>query len=207
MISTNDMRPGQAILFEGRICLIVEYERIKPGKGPTFVRVKLKDINTGQSLDKTWRGEQKVELAILEPRPHQFLYRQGEKYHFMDTATYDQVELGPEQVPKEIARFLKENMEVQVTFHNGKAIKVEIPAFVTLKVDLDLAGPARGHGERREQAGHGGDRGGDPGAALRERRGRAEGGHADRHVRHEGLAAADPGFWRRQERLWTFKTS
>jgi len=134
MISTNDMRPGQAIIFEGRICMIVEYDRVKPGKGPTFVRVRLKDVNTGQMLDKTWRGEQKVELAILQPRPHQFLYRQGETYHFMDTESYDQVELGPEQVPKEIARFLRENMEVQVTFHNGKAIKVEIPAFVTLKV-------------------------------------------------------------------------
>jgi elongation factor P len=134
MISTNDMRPGQAIIFEGRICLIAEYDRVKPGKGPTFVRAKLKDVNTGQVLDKTWRGEQKVELAILQERPHQFLYRQGERYHFMDTESYDQAELGPEQVPKEIARFLKENMEVQVTFHDGKAVKVEIPAFVTLKV-------------------------------------------------------------------------
>ena len=100
MISTNDMRPGQAIIFEGRICLITQYDRVKPGKGPTFVRVMLKDITTGQSLDKTWRGEQKVELAILETRPHQYLYRQGDKFHFMDMETYDQVELGPEQVPQ-----------------------------------------------------------------------------------------------------------
>jgi elongation factor P len=134
MISTNDMRPGQAIIFEGRICLITQYDRVKPGKGPTFVRAMLKDIATGQALDKTWRGEQKVELAILEQRPHQYLYRQGDRFHFMDIQTYDQITLGPEQVPPEIARFLKENMEVVVIFHGQSALKVELPAFVNLKV-------------------------------------------------------------------------
>ena len=140
VISTNDMRPGQAIIFEGRICLIAEYERVKPGKGPTFVRAKLKDVNTGQVLDKTWRGEQKVELAILQPRPHQYIYRQGDLYHFMDTETFDQIALGRDEVPDEIARFLKENMEVQVTFHNQKALKVEIPSFVELKVTTTSPG-------------------------------------------------------------------
>jgi elongation factor P len=134
MISTNDMRPGQAIIFEGRICLITQYDRVKPGKGPTFVRAMLKDITTGQALDKTWRGEQKVELAILEKRPHQYLYRQGDKFHFMDMENYEQIELGPEQVPPEIARFLKENMEVVVMSHNEKPLSIEIPAFVSLKV-------------------------------------------------------------------------
>ena len=134
MISTNDMRPGQAIIFEGRICLITQYDRVKPGKGPTFVRAMLKDITTGQALDKTWRGEQKVELAILEKRPHQFLYRQGDEFHFMDMENYDQVALGPDQVPPETARFLRENMEVVVTFYNEKALSIEIPAFVNLKV-------------------------------------------------------------------------
>jgi elongation factor P len=107
---------------------------VKPGKGPTFVRAMLKDIATGQALDKTWRGEQKVELVILEKRPHQFLYRQGDEFHFMDMESYDQVALGPDQVPPEIARFLRENMEVVVTFHGPKALSVEVPAFVNLKV-------------------------------------------------------------------------
>jgi elongation factor P len=134
MISTNDMRPGQAIIFEGRICLITQYDRVKPGKGPTFVRAMLKDVTTGQTLDKTWRGEQKVELAILDQRPHQYLYRQGDQFHFMDMQSYDQIALGPEQVPKEVVPFLKENMEVVVTFHDQHALKVELPAFVNLKV-------------------------------------------------------------------------
>ena len=67
------MRAGQSIIFEDRICLIADYQRVKPGKGPTFVKVKLKDLNTGQMLDHTWRGEQKVGLAILDGRAHQFL--------------------------------------------------------------------------------------------------------------------------------------
>lgn len=134
MISTNDMRPGQAIMFEDRICVISDYERVKPGKGPTFVRVRLKDVMTGQMLDKTWRGEQKVELIILAPRPHQFLYKQGGQFHFMDMQSYDQIELNDKQVPEEISRFLRENMEVQITFHNETPVKVEIPAFVELKV-------------------------------------------------------------------------
>lgn len=140
MISTNDMRPGQAIIFEGRICVIVDYDRVKPGKGPTFVRARLKDINSGQLLDKTWRGEQKVELAILQSRPHHYLYQQGGLFHFMDLETYDQVAMGSDMVPKEIAQFLKENMEISITFHNEKALKVELPAFVELKVTESAPG-------------------------------------------------------------------
>ena len=133
MISTNDMRAGQAIIFEGRICLIADYQRVKPGKGPTFVKVKLKDLNTGQGLDHTWRGEQKVELAILQSRPHQYLYRQGDLYHFMDTETYEQIALGPDSVA-DIAQYLKENMEVQITFHDNKPFKVAVSPFVEMKV-------------------------------------------------------------------------
>lgn len=140
MISTNDMRPGQAIIFEGRIVLITEYDRVKPGKGPTFVRAKLKDVNTGQVLDKTWRGEQKVELAILQARPHQFLYHQGGMFHFMDLETYEQTVLGESQVPEEISRFLQENLEVQITFHDQKPLKVELPPFVQLKVTSSSPG-------------------------------------------------------------------
>ncbi len=139
MISTNDMRPGQTILFEGRICLITSYERVKPGKGSSFVKVKLKDINTGQALDHTWRGEQKVELAILETRPHQYLYRQNDMCHFMDLATYEQIALGPEYVDG-ILPYLKENMEVQIVFHNDRQVRVDLPSFVEVKVAKSAPG-------------------------------------------------------------------
>lgn len=133
MISTNDMRAGQAIVHDDRICIIADYERMKPGKGPTFVRVKLKDINTGRVLDHTWRGEQKVELAILQSRPHQYLYSQGELYHFMDLETYDQITLDADFVA-EVRKYLLENMEVSITFHKAKAVKVEVPNFLELQV-------------------------------------------------------------------------
>ncbi len=133
MISTNDMRAGQAIVFESRICLIADYQRVKPGKGPTFVKVKLKDLNTGQVLDHTWRGEQKVELAILQSRPHQYLYRQGDLHFFMDLETYEQVPLGSDAVG-DILQYLKENMEVQIMFHRDKPMKVSVSPFVELKV-------------------------------------------------------------------------
>ena len=140
MISTNDMRPGQAIMYEGRIVVITDYDRVKPGKGPTFVRAKLKDIATGQVLDKTWRGEQKVELIILTGRPHQFMYKQGSEFHFMDLETYDQITLNDKQVSEDMARWLKENMEVLITFHDQTPLKLEIPNFVELKVTATAPG-------------------------------------------------------------------
>lgn len=133
MISTNDMRAGQAIVFRDRIYIIAEYERVKPGKGPSYAKVKLKDVNTGQTLDHSWRGEQKVELAILQNRPHQYLYRQGDLFHFMDIENYEQLALSREKV-EDIVQYLKDSMEVEITFHNGKPVKVGVPAFVEYSV-------------------------------------------------------------------------
>lgn len=127
------MRAGQAIMHNGRICVIADYERMKPGKGPTFVRVKLKDINTGQLLDHTWRGEQKVELAILQGRPHQYLYKQAGTYHFMDLETYEQLAVNADFV-RDVEKYLVENMELTITFHKDKPIKAEVPNFLEIKV-------------------------------------------------------------------------
>ena len=133
MISTNDMRAGQTIVHNGRIVVVADYERMKPGKGPTFVRVKLKDVLTGQVLDHTWRGEQKVERAVLQTRSHQYLYRQAELCHFMDLETYEQTALGSDLV-KEIEKYLVENMEVSIMFYRDRAVKVEMPNFLELKI-------------------------------------------------------------------------
>ena len=133
MISTNDMRAGQAIIFGDRICLIADYQRVQPGKGASFVKVKLKDINTGQVLDHKWRGEQQVELAILQSRPHQYLYQQDGLFHLMDLETYDQIALD-EGAAANMVKYVKESMEVNVTFHDKKPVKVEVPAFVELMV-------------------------------------------------------------------------
>lgn len=133
MISTNDMRAGQTIMHNGRIVVVSDYERMKPGKGPTFVRVKLKDVLTGQVLDHTWRGEQKVERARLQTRPHQYLYRQGDLYHFMDLENYEQISIGLDTI-KDIEKYLVENMELSIMFHLDKPVKAEVPNFLELKV-------------------------------------------------------------------------
>ena len=127
------MRAGQSIIHKDRICMITDYERMKPGKGPTFVRVKLKDVVTGQTLDQTWRGEQKVELVILKGRPYQYLYRQGGLFYFMDMETYDQIPL-EEDFVKDVEKYLVENMEVTIVCHNDKPVKVEVPTFLELRV-------------------------------------------------------------------------
>jgi len=133
MISTNDMRAGQSIVHDGRICAIAEYQRVKPGKGPTFVKVKLKDLVTGQMLDHTWRGEQKVELATLRTRKHQYLYRQGSDYHFMDLETYDQINFSEDRL-EGVVEYLKDGMEVDITFYKNAPIKIAAPDFVELAV-------------------------------------------------------------------------
>jgi elongation factor P len=133
MISTNDMRAGQAIIYEGKICVITEYNRVKPGKGASIAKVKLKDLITGQVFDHSWKGEDKVEQAILAKRPFTFLYKQGGMFHFMDTENYDQIAVSRELV-EHGEEWLKENMEVLITFHNDKPVVVDVPQFVELKV-------------------------------------------------------------------------
>lgn len=133
MISTNDLRAGMYIAFEGRVCQVTHYEFYKPGKGSSIVRVKMKDLVTGQTLDKTWKGEQKIDQAIVTRRPYEYLYFDGTTYHFMDAETYEQVELPPAQV-EGILPFLKENTQVSLVMHESQTIGVELPDFVELKV-------------------------------------------------------------------------
>ena len=99
MISTNDLRAGMYVVHGGRLCQVSHYEFYKPGKGASIVRVKLKDLRTAQTLDHTWKGEQKVEQAIVNRRPHEYLYRDGTQFVFMDTETYEQVSVGGTRLP------------------------------------------------------------------------------------------------------------
>lgn len=121
------------IHYNGRICEIVAYQHVKPGKGGAFVRVKLRDIQTGQVIDQTWKGEQKVEQAILRDRRFEYLYRDGNLYHFMDLETYEQTPLPPDMIG-ERSEFLKENMQVSITFSGDAVVGVKLPDFAELKV-------------------------------------------------------------------------
>ncbi len=112
---------------------IVEFQHVKPGKGAAFVRTKLKNVETGQVVDKTFRAGEKVEEAVLEHRKMQFLYKDGDNSIFMDTENYEQTTIGPEVVG-ENANFLVENQELSVFIRKGKAVTMELPAAVMLTV-------------------------------------------------------------------------
>ena len=119
--------------MDGALFRIVEFQHVKPGKGAAFVRTKLKNVETGQVVDKTFRAGEKVEEAILEHRKMQFLYLDGENYVFMDMVNYEQVTVGPDVVG-DAASFLVENQELSVFLRNGKAVTLELPAAVVLAV-------------------------------------------------------------------------
>jgi elongation factor P len=119
--------------MDGALFRIVEFQHVKPGKGAAFVRTKLKNVETGQVVDKTFRAGEKVEEAVLEHRKMQFLYLDGEDYVFMDMENYEQVTVGPDVVG-DAASFLVENQELSVFLRNGKAVTLELPAAVVLAV-------------------------------------------------------------------------
>ena len=110
MIDTSDFRNGLSIIYDGEIYTIVEFQHVKPGKGGAFVRSKLKNIRTGAVIDKTWRAGEKMEQAVLERRPMQYLYSMDGEYYLMDMETYDQVAVGGSAFGDAI-RYLKESQE------------------------------------------------------------------------------------------------
>jgi elongation factor P len=133
MISSNDFKTGLTIMIDNNLWQIVEFLHVKPGKGAAFVRSKLRNVETGQVLEKTFRAGEKVETAHLERREMQFLYTDGNEYTFMDTGTFDQVGISKDQIGDQV-KYLKEQMNAQVLFHGSKIIGVDLPAHVELKV-------------------------------------------------------------------------
>jgi elongation factor P len=111
----------------------VDFQHVKPGKGGAFVRTKMKSLITGNVLDKTFRSGEKVDVPDLEEKKMSFLYQDETGYCFMDTQTYDQMTLTDDQM-EEALGYLKENVEVEVLLHNGKAIGIELPMFLNLKI-------------------------------------------------------------------------
>jgi elongation factor P len=132
-ISTNQFKNGMAIELDGTLFFIDEFQHVKPGKGGAFVRTKLKNVKTGAVLDKTFRAGEKVELAHLERRKMQYLYKDNNNYYFMDNQTYEQLSLSAEQLG-EVTKYLKENTEVELLMYENNPIGVEPPLFVELEV-------------------------------------------------------------------------
>ncbi len=133
MYESSDLRKGLKIIIDGQPYIITDFQFSKPGKGQALYRCKLKNMITGYTIDRTYRSGDKFEPANLEERRMQYLYNDGEGYHFMDTKTYDQITLTEESVG-EAKNFLQDNMEVDVLFFNETPISINLPNFVNLKV-------------------------------------------------------------------------
>lgn len=133
MISTNDVRPGQALSLEGKLFKIQKYEHVKPGKGKAFVRMKLKNLETGQVMDRTFRAGEDVEQAIVDRSDHQYLYQDDLGYHFMNLQDYTQMAVSAELID-DAALYLKEGMTVVLPLYQAAPIGVELPAAVELEV-------------------------------------------------------------------------
>ena len=134
MASTADFKNGMCIKHNGQLWTLVEFQHVKPGKGPAFVRTKLKNVTTGKVLDNTFTAGVKIEQVRVERRTYQFLYKDGEDYHVMNTETYEQIML-PEAMIN-APQFLKEGENISVQFHAEEEMPLtaELPASVVLEI-------------------------------------------------------------------------
>lgn len=133
MVSAGDFKNGLTIEIEGNIYQILEFQHVKPGKGAAFVRTKLKNIISGGAVERTFRPSEKFPKAHIERKDMQYLYSDGELFHFMDGETYEQIALNEETIGDAL-KFVKENEEVKICSHNGNVFDVEAPLFVELQI-------------------------------------------------------------------------
>ena len=133
MATTNDLKNGLVLKIDNQLWQVVEFQHVKPGKGPAFVRTKLKNVLSGKTIDKTFNAGVKVETATVDRRDMQFLYNDGNDYVFMDLQTYEQLPIDPDIVG-DASRYLLDNQNVIVATHEGAVLFIELPASVVLEI-------------------------------------------------------------------------
>ena len=133
MATTNDLKNGMVLVLDQQLWSVVEFQHVKPGKGPAFVRTKLKNIMSGKGVDKTFNAGVKVETATVDRRDMQYLYHDGTDFVFMDQEDYEQVPLSADLVG-DAANYLLENQVAQVSFHEGTPLSVDLPPSVELTI-------------------------------------------------------------------------
>ncbi|MCG5060995.1 MAG: elongation factor P [Limnoraphis sp. WC205] len=133
MISSNDFRPGVTIELDGGVWRVVEFLHVKPGKGSAFVRTTLKNVQTGNKLERTFRAGETVPQANLEKSVMQHTYKEGEQFVFMDMQSYEEARLNPDQIGSGV-KYLKEGMEVSVVRWGEQVLEVELPNSVVLEI-------------------------------------------------------------------------
>ena len=129
MIIANDFRTGMTVVVDGRVMQVLEYHRVRSGKGGAYMRTKLRDLEGGSVLTKLFRSEEKVEQAFLEARRMQYLYREGDIYYFMDLESFEQVGMTGAELDEQV-HYLKDGMEVTFRVFQGRRLAVELPDFV-----------------------------------------------------------------------------
>jgi elongation factor P len=132
-ITTNDLKNGITLELDNGLFQVVEFQHVKPGKGGAFVRTKLRNVKSGNVFDRTFNAGVRVEQALIDKKDMQFLYRDGDEYVFMDTATYDQINVAPVALG-DAANYMVEQSIAIVAFYQGEIISVEIPASVELAI-------------------------------------------------------------------------
>lgn len=133
MISVNDLKTGLTLELDNGLWSVVEFLHVKPGKGAAFVRTKLKNVESGNVLEKTFRAGEKVAKASMDRRDMQFLYKEASDYIMMDNKTYEQLSVSAAQIGDGV-KYLKDNMEVSILLHDNKIIGVDLPNHVELEV-------------------------------------------------------------------------
>ncbi|MEO0456676.1 MAG: elongation factor P [Cyanobacteria bacterium P01_A01_bin.114] len=133
MISSNDFRTGTSIELDGSVWRVVEFLHVKPGKGAAFVRTKLKNAQTGNTVERTFRAGETVPQANLEKSVMQHTYREADQFVFMDMETYEEARLTADQIGSRV-KYLKEEMEVTVLRWNGQVLEVDLPNSVVLEI-------------------------------------------------------------------------
>jgi elongation factor P len=132
-VSSNDLKNGMALNLPEGLMTVVEFQHVKPGKGGAFVRTKLKNYRTGAVLDRTFRGDEKLPLAVIDKREMQYLYREGSEFVFMDNETYDQLQVATGDLGNSVS-FIKEGDTVILPIYDGSVVGVELPAAVELTI-------------------------------------------------------------------------
>lgn len=131
--TTNDLKTGMTLDLSEGLFQVVDFQHVKPGKGPAFVRTKLRNVRSGGMLDKTFRADERVEQAVVDKRAMQFLYRDGGDYVFMDSSTYDQITVGP-SVLGDATNYIVDGSTMVLQFYGDEIVGTDMPAAVELTV-------------------------------------------------------------------------
>jgi elongation factor P len=131
MATTNDLKNGMTLNLDGQLWNVIEFQHVKPGKGGAFVRTKMRSVSSGKVVEKTFNAGVKVEVAQVDKRDMQYLYRDGEDFMFMDSTNYDQISVSKQTVGDAVD-YLLENADVIVAMHEGNPLFIELPASVEL---------------------------------------------------------------------------